>query len=68
MTKKDFVAFAKEIKAVVDLSNSHGGTNTTTGYGLWVKAKTQCELVVRVAKQSNPAFNEANFRKACGLD
>lgn len=51
MSKKHFVALAKEIAAEPDEA----------------KRRFACEVIVKVAAQDNPKFDSERFRQACNV-
>ncbi len=57
MTKKHFIAFAKIInqQLVADKLCKP-------------KAQAMADMIIAVASQDNPAFDEKRFLKACGLE
>jgi hypothetical protein len=78
LTRKHFEAFAKQIKAIVQKSNESFATWETTsdiynipdyqkGERLAYDALACYNMVVAIAVEDNPNFDETRFRKACGL-
>jgi hypothetical protein len=63
MTKKDFKAFARDIYQQYERF-AHVPNIDKSVYAD-IRA-IEIDMVIKVAKQ-NPRFNEAKFRKACGL-
>jgi hypothetical protein len=54
LTRKHFIAMAKEVKRLVD----HGETNL---------AKQMADQFVKLCRESNPRFDTSRFLQACGL-
>ena len=59
MSKKHYIAFAKEIKKFTDI-------NLKDEYGVPVTAHLAA-LIAKIAHQESPRFDKERFMKACGL-
>ena len=60
LSKKHFISFAKAIKNLIDESVYKDNRR-------FVEANACADIVCKVAGEDNPNFDEARFRKACGL-
>jgi hypothetical protein len=64
MTKKDYIAFAKEMKAMHD-HYSNQEMNNTEFYDFH---NEYCDAIANVLAADNPRFNREKFLKACGVE
>ena len=64
MNKKVIKAFASEIARQLAFAKTQDAVFYSTEFYVATK---MMEMVVLVAKEFNPRFNEDLFRKACGL-
>lgn len=64
MTKKHFIAIAKEIKAQMDVyENEHDDIAVNVRYGIERTARALCT----VFRAENELFDESRFLTACGI-
>lgn len=66
MTKKHYIAIAATIKQDVD--SAARLQNPEVLATMQRMANYACETFAQVAREDNPRFDHARFRKACGLD
>lgn len=61
MTRKDYVLIAKEIKMLIAQEKSVADVGYNNG------VRETVNVLCRALKADNPKFNEAKFKKACGI-